>query len=293
MAVLIKAVVLVVLLLQGVAHAQAIDSTKIYQRRLTAVSVGAAVAYGITLASLDHLWYDDKPKQSFRFFNDNSEWNQVDKLGHLYSAFYLSYTAASALRWCNLKPSKADLIGSLAGFVVMVPIELLDGFSMDYGASGGDLLANAAGSALYLGQKLWWNEVRIYPKFSFHQTHYAPKRPDILGESLPAEIFKDYNGQTYWACFDMDKFIRFPRWLNLAVGYGAEGMIYARDHQNADAGYPQSYRQYFLSIDFDLRAIKTRSKFVKGLIFVASMIKLPAPTVEFTKKGAKLHALYF
>ena len=91
----------------------------------------------------------------------------------------------------------------------------------------------------------------------------------------------------------MDKFIRFPQWLNLAVGYGAEGMIYARDHQNIDAGYPMPYRQYYLSVDFDLRAIKSRSRFVNGLIFVASMIKLPAPALEFSKKGAKLHVLYF
>ncbi|MBA4058134.1 MAG: DUF2279 domain-containing protein, partial [Marivirga sp.] len=106
-------------------------------------------------------------------------------------------------------------------------------------------------------------------------------------------IFKDYNGQTYWLSFDMDKFIRFPKWLNLAGGYGAEGMIYARDEQNIAAGYPPAYRQYYISIDFDLRAIKTRSKALNTLIFIASMIRLPAPAIEFSSKGTKFHAFYF
>ena len=53
--------------------------------------------------------------------------------------------------------------------------------------------------------------IRIYPKFSFHRTDYAPLRPDVLGDGLAEEIFKDYNGQTYWLSFDMDKFIKFPK----------------------------------------------------------------------------------
>ncbi|HYI78258.1 MAG TPA: DUF2279 domain-containing protein, partial [Chryseolinea sp.] len=114
-----------------------------------------------------------------------------------------------------------------------------------------------------------------------------------LGNDLPSELLKDYNGQTFWLSVDMDKFIKFPRWLNFAAGYGAEGMIYARDYQNAEAGYPEPYRQYYLSIDFDLRAIRSRSKAVNTLLFFANMIKIPAPTLEFSKDGVKFKPLYF
>ena len=55
----------------------------------------------------------------------------------------------------------------------------------------------------------------------------------------------------------------------------------------------QPYRQYYLSIDFDLRAIKSRSKAVNTLIFLASMIKLPAPAIEFSSKGHKIPCLLF
>ncbi len=270
------------------------DTThQVNNKRLSGLVIGSTIGYGITLVALNELWYEDSGKQSFQFFNDNDEWKQVDKAGHFFSAFYLSYGASSALRWANVKPKKSDLIGSLVGFGMLIPIEIMDGYSDAYGASPGDLIANAAGAALYFGQSRLWNELRIYPKFSFHQTEYASLRPSVLGDGLSQEIFKDYNGQTYWLSFDMDKFISFPRWLNLAVGYGAEGMVYARDSQNIEAGYPQPYRQYYVSLDFDLRAIKSKSKVVKTLIFLASMIKLPSPTIEFSSEGIKAYAFYF
>jgi hypothetical protein len=276
------------------ASGQTSDTSQhVNKKRLNTLIIGSTVVYGVTLAGLNELWYEDSPKESFHFFNDNAEWKQVDKIGHFYSAYYLSYASSSALRWCNVKPKKSDLIGSIVGFSVMLPIEIMDGFSSSYGASPGDLIANAAGSAFYLGQALLWKEQRILPKFSFHRTEYAAMRPSVLGDGMPSEMFKDYNGQTYWLSVDMDKFLRFPKWLNFAVGYGAEGMVHARDEQNIEAGYPPAYRQYYLSIDFDLRAIKSRSKVVNTLIFFASMIKIPAPTIEFSSKGTKVHAFYF
>jgi uncharacterized protein YfiM (DUF2279 family) len=245
------------------------------------------------LYGLNELWYSQNPKQSFSFFNDNAEWKQVDKVGHFYSTFYLSYASDAALRWAGVKERKAAWIASLVAFGAMIPIEVMDGYSAAYGASGGDLVANAAGAAFYLGQTLVWNELRIYPKFSFHTTEYAPMRPNVLGDHLVSEMFKDYNGQTYWLSVDMDKFCRFPKWLNLAVGYGAEGMVYARDEQNIEAKIGTPYRQYYLSIDFDLRAIRTKSKFLRGLIEVVSVIKLPAPALQFSEKGVKAYAFYF
>jgi hypothetical protein len=174
----------------------------------------------------------------------------------------------------------------------MSSIEVLDGFSAGYGASATDLLANALGSGFYLGQQALWNETRLYPKFSFHRTDYAPQRPETLGSGLLEEIIKDYNGQTYWLSADVDKFIRFPKWLNISMGYGAEGMLYANEEDNLAVGL-QPYRQYFIGIDFDLTAIKSRSKAVNTLIYLANMIKLPAPTLEFSNGKVKGHFFYF
>jgi hypothetical protein len=263
------------------------------KKRLRNLAITTGAAYGITLMGLSQLWYKDSEKQSFRFFNDNAEWKQVDKLGHFFSAFYFSYGASRAMRWCNVPQKKSDLIGAVTGFAVLLPIEIMDGFSNAYGASSGDLLANAGGSAFFLGQSRLWNEVRIYPKFSFNRSGYAKYRPDVLGDGFPSEALKDYNGQTYWLSFDMDKFITFPKWLNVAVGYGADGMVYARDSQNISNGFGDSYRQVYLALDLDLSAFKTRSRFLNTLIMMANMLKFPAPAFEFSEKGTRVHAFMF
>lgn len=279
-------------LISGRVSAQQADSLQVNKKRLTKFVVASSVAYSATLVGLGELWYKDAGRQSFRFFNDNAEWKQVDKLGHFYAGFYFSYGTSRTLRWSNVADRKADFIGAATGFLILAPIEVFDGFSDAYGASTGDLIANAAGSMFFLGQSLLWNETRIYPKFSFHQTDYAPLRPNTLGNNFSSELLKDYNGQTYWICFDMDKFMKFPRWLNLAVGYGAHDMVYARESQNHDAGY-SAYRQYYLSVDFDLTGIRTRSKVLKTLFNLVSLVKLPAPAMEFSKKGVKFHPAYF
>jgi uncharacterized protein YfiM (DUF2279 family) len=262
------------------------------RKRLTAVIVTSAVGVPSTYVGLYQLWYKNSPRQSFTFFNDNAEWKQLDKAGHFFSSFYLSYASSQVLKWSNVSPTKADFAGALAGFLIVAPVEIFDGYSAAYGASAGDLIADAAGPLFFLGQKRLWNEIRIQPKLSFHRTGYAQLRPELLGDNLISEIVKDYNGHTHWLSFDMDKFTRFPKWLNLAVGYGAEGMVYAQDSENTVNGY-NNFRQYYLSVDFDLTAVRTRSKFVKTLLFVASAIKLPGPTFILSKNKGEFRALYF
>ena len=122
-------------------------------------------------------------------------------------------------------------------------------------------------------------------------------RPEVLGDGFFKELLKDYNGQTYWWSFDIYSIGNYnkkiPSWLNIALGYGAEGMVYGREEDNIANGY-SSYRQYFVGIDFDLSHIKSRNKSINTLLFIADMIKFPAPTLEFNNKnGVHFHWLYF
>lgn len=287
-----SSLLLILLFVMKVGVAQ--DTTvHINKKRLNRFIVGSSVAYGTSLVVLNHLWYKDSKQQSFQFFNDNAEWKQVDKLGHFFSAFYLSAATSSVLQHCDVPARKSDLAAAITGFAVLVPIEIFDGFSDAYGASTGDLLADAGGALFYLGQKRLWNEVRLHPKFSFQRTSYAAQRPNVLGDGLASELLKDYNGQTYWLSVDMDKFMPFPKWLNLACGYGAQGMIYARDRQQVEAGLSLPHRQYYLGIDPDLTAIRTRSRMLKTVLWVANMVKLPAPALEFSSNGTRFHLFAF
>ncbi|MCG8308819.1 MAG: YfiM family protein [Cytophagales bacterium] len=272
------------------------DSTQVNKKRLRTVLVGTGVAYGAGLVALNEVWYKEQGKTDFHFFNDNSQWNQVDKIGHFYTAYQLSSIGKRVFLWTNMDEKKSAIWGSVMSQALMIPIEIMDGFAVEYGFSWGDIAANLLGSGFFLSQELGWKGQKIKAKFSFHRTTYAKIRPDVLGNGFFEELLKDYNGQTYWLSFDIYKLARrnnsLPKWLNIAVGYGANGMVYAREDENRENGY-ESYRQYYVGIDFDLSHIHTKSKFLNSVLFFADMVKLPAPTVEFNKNGVHYHWLYF
>ena len=178
-------------------------------------------------------------------------------------------------------------------------VEVFDGYSANWGASLGDVAANVSGTALYVSQELLWKEQRIVPKFSFHTTPYASARPNVLGSSIQEQILKDYNGQTNWLSANIHSFVKsssIPKWLNVAVGYGAEGMITGNDDLVNAVFLPESkrYRQFYLSLDLDLTKIETKSHFVKTILTVFNSIKIPSPTFEIKGSGGtKFHLLYF
>lgn len=276
---------LIIFSLTVTANAQ-VKRDSVSNDRLKKIIIGGSVGYGSALFALNHLWYRGAEKQSFRFFNDNAEWNQVDKIGHFFSAYYLANGAQRSFVWSNVDEQKADLWGAVTGMLLLAPIEVFDGYSARYGASSGDLIANGAGALFFLGQKRLWGEIRIHPKFSYQRSDYASLRSDVLGDSEISRIIKDYNGQTYWLSLDLDKFIRFPSWLNVAVGYGADGMVYAREYHNQSNGF-RSFRQIYLSPDIDLTAIKSRSRTIRSLLFFLNMVKIPAPGLEIA--DGKIH----
>ncbi|NJL12128.1 MAG: DUF2279 domain-containing protein [Microscillaceae bacterium] len=282
---------------QNNAYLFSSDSLSPSSKRIKTLALGGTAFYGLTLSGLYFLWYKEGLSPQFRFFNDNAQWKQMDKVGHFYSAYHFSRASAEAFRWAGLSHKKAMFWGAMAGVMLLAPIEILDGFSPEYGASWGDFVANTSGSAFLWGQALLWNETRLKPKFSFRRTAYAPQRPNVLGNGWQEEWLKDYNGQTYWLSVDVDKFLpesRFPKWLNLALGYGAGSMLYARDDENESLGGLRAYRQYYLAPDWDLTALQPRRKLYKVLLFLLETVRLPGPALEFSRpKGWQWHWLYF
>jgi len=272
------------------------DSSKINKKRFYPLLGTVTAAYGGALIGLNELWYKGYPKSSFHFFNDNHEWLQIDKVGHAMTSFQESRLGVDLLKWSGLPEKKAIVYGSLAGFIFQTPIEILDGYSAQYGASAGDLAANTAGSALVLTQYLLWKELRIHMKYSFHRTVFSSMRPNTLGSNLAEELLKDYNGQTYWLSGNISSFLnkksRFPKWLSLSLGYGGENMLYGKMDENRINGF-NPYRQYYFSFDVDLQKIKTNRWLLKKIFYVVNVIKIPAPALEFNKNGIKFHPIYF
>ncbi|WMI67630.1 DUF2279 domain-containing protein [Mangrovimonas sp. YM274] len=252
----------------------------------------------MALVGLDQLWYADYPRSKFHTLNDNQEWLQMDKLGHVYTSYQMGRLGANVLQWSGVSNKDQLLYGGTLGFAFLTAVEVFDGFSEEWGFSLGDVMANATGTGLYIGQELLWKEQRMTLKYSFHQTRYASLRPGTLGKGILEEVLKDYNGQTYWLSINLHSFFKetkIPKWLNVAFGYGAEGMLYGSENENTGEIVEKNrYRQYFFSLDVDLTKINTNSHFLRTIFDVFNLIKIPFPTVEFTDENyIKLHGIYF
>ena len=226
----------------------------------------------------------------------------MDKAGHAVTSYYVGRIGIGLLKWSGVEHRKAAWYGGLLGSFYQTAVEVFDGFSTGWGFSGGDVLANSAGSALLIGQELGWKEQRIVLKYSFSKSDYAQYRPSLLGSSAIEQMVKDYNGQTYWLSVNVHSFLeeeaRFPRWLNIAAGYGAEGMTGGDfnppyiDHGGNQISFDR-HRQFYLSLDADLTKIKTRSHFLEAFFETFGFIKIPAPALGFSSKGVEFRALHF
>ena len=254
-----------------------------------------ALAISSSYVLLNSLWYKDYPQTTLHWFNDCNEWNGMDKVGHSFSTYHISSVYTAQMKWSGLDSETSAIIGSSLGFITMSSIELLDAQSSQWGASACDLLANFIGASLYLGQQIGWKEQRLILKYSFHSTELSDHRPDLLGETFGQQLIKDYNGQTYWLSANIRSFtniIWWPKIINIAIGYGANGMLGGKTNPE-DLPYYDRYSQFYLSIDLDLRAIPTKSKFLKSIFSVINIIKFPMPTLEYSNNQFKGHYLYF
>ena len=273
------------------------------KKRKNIIIAGNSVAYGSLMIGLNELWYKDYPKSKFHFFNDNKQWLQMDKVGHMYSCYYEGLVGIEMMKWAGYSQKEYSLIGGAYGFFIQTSVEILDGFSKEWGASPGDMTANLLGAGMAISQSLFWDEQRLIMKFSFAPSNYSDGRPNALGSNYPEKVIKDYNGQTYWMSCNVNSFFpksNWPKWLNLAVGYGADGMyggdnnVFVSNGTSYDFSSTQPKRQFYFSPDIDLSKIKTNNTVLRSILIVFNTLKFPLPTIEYgPNDGFKGHWVKF
>jgi hypothetical protein len=270
---------------------------------MSGIYVGAMVG-------LNFMWYSNYERSKFHWFNDNGEWQQVDKCGHAFSAYFESEWAAHFYRWAGVSRKKAAIYGPLSAFIYQGSIELLDGFSTKWGASYGDIISNTSGLALYGFQEYYWEEQRIRLKVSTHKPHFndvqlQQRSNDLYGNTPIELLMKDYNAVSNWLSINPKSFLKnakgLPAWLNISFGYSAENMYggYSnvwidKNGQSINRNDVTRYRQFFISPDVDLSRIKTNKRGLKLLLGALNIFKIPAPAIEFNTVGkTRLHWIYF
>jgi len=305
----------------------------LHKPRLWAGLATGTVLYGAAMISLHNDWYANYPSKHFHSFNDFGEWNQMDKMGHWLMSYNESRWIFFFFRWTGIKPRTSAWLGFAGSQLIMTSLEVFDGFSSQWGFSWSDMGFNLLGSGMFLAQELGWGEQRITMKMSAWPNSYPSERitpvspagsdgfttlqqrSDALYGTGPVSLFlKNYNALTVWAsvnprAFFPERATWLPRWLNVAVGMGADNIFVGegyewkgnRNCQGPDcdiyrldpARYPRT-RQFYLSLDIDLTRLGIRNRFLRTLAGAINIIKIPAPTLEFTDRGAvRFHPLFF
>lgn len=257
--------------------------TNISKNRLipTSIVVGGVWAAGIS--SLSAIWYSDFTKTTFHSFDDKSDWMQMDKIGHIYTACHLSEANYRLFNWAGLNQNKSKWLGAGIGFGFQTSLEILDGKNVNWGFSWYDMAANAIGTSWFIAQESIWNEQRLLLKFSYYPTEFASYRPDILGSSFSERLLKDYNGQTYWMSFSPKSFGKkwpLPSWLCFSFGYSVtEKLIGNENYYLNNSAVFQAKRQYLFSLDLDVRKLPIENKWLKAIVRPLHFIKFPFPTL--------------
>ncbi len=127
---------------------------------------------------------------------------------------------------------------------------------------------------------------------------------ELIGKTAAERFIKDYNAQTYWLSANIKSFMpksNMPPWLNIAVGYGAEGLFggeenIGKNDSGATTFYRpdvKRYRQWYLAPDVDLSKIKTNNKVLRFTLGILNIIKFPTPSLEISNKKVRWNWVHF
>ena len=256
--------------------------------RRNSVIVFESIVFVGGIIQLNKIFNKDHFSTNCTFINDNSTCLQMDKAAHIFTSYQIGNMSYNLLNWAGVSKKNKLIYGAGMGFVFLTTAEVIDGFSKDSNASYGDIVANAGGTSLFVFQDLLWDEQRIVPKFSFHSSRFVSSNI----KTMKTQIESEFDGQTFWLSANIQSFFKkskVPKFLNIAFGYGVENLDNSTLNTNVEP-----YRQLFLSLDVDLTRIKTNSHLLKTLFSVFNTIKVPAPTIEFSRNNQlKWHFIYF
>jgi len=288
-------------------------------RFYTAVAFSGVAYTGFSIG-LYNSWYKNFEREPFHLYNDWGEWRHMDKFGHIYSGYFQASLCYKGARWTGLSKNKSMWTGMIMSTVFQSTIEVMDGFSAKWGFSGYDVGANILGLTAFGIQQHLWDNQKIKLKMSslpqsyaqnpiisesgLAQTSLEERTNQLFGDNYFESFLKDYNAQTYWASINVHDFLntgnKWPQWLNIALGYGAQNMYggyennweYLGERYVLDSNKFPRYSQFYLGFDVDMEKIKTKNHFFRTVLSVFNIFKIPSPALEVNTLGEiKFHIL--
>ncbi|MCR9172281.1 MAG: YfiM family protein [bacterium] len=267
--------------------------------RIIGVSSSVGSVWAGSMIALQTVWYADGSNGSFQFFDDSRNWLQMDKVGHVYTAYQLNRLTGELYQWSGMKKETATWLGFGISMGYQTTLEVLDGFSGTWGWSWADFGSNVLGSSIYTAQELVWKEQRILPKFSYSPTPFAAVRPQVLGSSFSESLLKDYNGQTYWFSVSPARFLKnskIPKWACLSFGYSVHEKLVGSESTYFDASTGTTYneqREFLFSLDIDFSQLPIKRPWLKTLVKQFNYLKIPFPALIMRNGTLVASPFYF
>lgn len=217
------------------------------------------------------IWYQYCNITSFHFFDDLYEWRGMDKLGHAFAVYSLS-TVLYQLGHFRVKKWAAGI-----SLLLVSTIEVWDGLCIEYGASVFDLIANLLGAWLFLAtnpQKQGGGGMR----YSYFPSVFASFRPQLLGEDVFLQLFKDYNAHTYWIDIPLAGLHNNLKWANVSIGIHSDGMVGGLSNRNILPDHAiDTYLVLSLNVNWTLIFRKIRP--LESITSIVSLWKIPFPYI--------------
>jgi uncharacterized protein YfiM (DUF2279 family) len=226
-------------------------------------------------------WWSGERADHFFFRADwDQQFRDQDKLGHFFGGYHLARGGDALLRSTCMSRGKALAWAASYAALFQLQIEIWDGLYEKYGFSYADLLANTAGTALLVAQRLRPELRVIKPTISYSRSAAMRNRRNIPGEVRPS---LDYSGQTYWISADVHSMLPvearryWPSLLRISAGHSITDWI---DPQTGAT--MRAKRKILLSIDLEAEALPGNGRLWRTIKRQIGFIHLPSPVLQLT-----------
>ncbi|HEX2983437.1 MAG TPA: DUF2279 domain-containing protein [Ignavibacteriales bacterium] len=276
-----------------------VDSSKIYSSSSINWAKTGIIGGSIALVNgglwlyYKEAWYSgDRTK--WHVYDDWYNGNlNIDKLGHFHWAITQNKIAYRLLKWADFTDSQAMWYGSAIGWLLHLQIEMEDARYAEWGFSWGDLASNTVG-------QIYPNLQRIYPELNAVNIKMSYHPSPNYRDGVTDHLVNDYEGRTYWLTINLHSIAPksidnvIPDWLNLAVGYGGDKLVWPNGHLRQDNNEGIGEQEWYIALDYNLLKIFKPRKDSLWYILLEQLdgIHFPAPAIRI-KPDAIYYGIYF
>lgn len=236
-----------------------------------------AVIAGLALQQIgsfyiEYKWWWEGNYHPFVIYSDgwfNNYSLGMDKVGHFYISYMYFHSINELMKWAEFSNKSRLWTAITLPSLYALSIEIGDGFS-SFNFSTQDLITNLAG----VGYGVLQDKVPYLQNINFKMSYLPSPRFSHNGYK-GWSLTEDYDGHLYWATFNVNGMLPerlkkfWPEFLNIGLGYGIDGF-----------GSTQISREYVIGFDYNLRAIKLKSKGLNLVRNIVDKFHFPAPGLK-------------